>query len=137
MVAADTLQSSMALLQTVPEGCQSSMYEHLTTMVLKLLEDKPESISLKHISDLIKRQAMDKVESDPLVPFTQEADSSSSRAALKLYGCGFPVPADPPAVLARLLWRLCTPGRGVMVPALCKRSVMGRPDQLGHFVQGL
>lgn len=86
---------ALAYLQKTSSTEGSSVYEHLTQVLLKILEERPNSaVDLFETSVLAKRTAFDARESSPLVPLSSAADAAKIVAASNLFGYS-DLPVDP------------------------------------------
>lgn len=93
------ISDALAFLQkTTSDGstCLApSMYEHLTRVIIKILEDKPaNAVDLLETSHLIKCTAFDAKETSALVPIPVAPDVSRTAATANLFGKP-DLPIDP------------------------------------------
>eukprot|EP00798_Chlamydomonas_sp_ICE-L_P031212 gene31212-6361_t len=88
-------EESVSFLQTLPSSEGSSIYEHLTRIIAKVLEEKPSAaIDLLETSLLTKKTAFNVKESSPLVPVNAGADAAKTSSTAKLFG-NPDLPIDP------------------------------------------
>lgn len=90
-----TYEESVSFLQKLPSADGTSVYEHLTRVLYKILEDKPSgSIDLLETSLLTKKTAFTAKESSPLVPTHAGPDATKTVATAELFG-NPDLPIDP------------------------------------------
>ncbi|KAI8464163.1 MAG: flagellar radial spoke protein 4 [Monoraphidium minutum] len=88
-------QEALAFIQKVPATGGGSLYEHLTKLVVKVLEERPgDAVDVLETALLVKKAGLDQRESAPLVPAGAAADAAKTVALAGLFGTT-DVPIDP------------------------------------------
>lgn len=86
---------ALGYLQSTKSTAGSSVYEHLTEVLLKVLEERPDNaVDLLETSLLTKRTTFDAKETSPLVPLSSAADAAKVVAVSNLFGYA-DLPVDP------------------------------------------
>jgi hypothetical protein len=84
----DSLATVLAQLHKCSEKEYTSLFEHITTLVERVAEQRLDEVDLVQVSKLIKRQAQSCVEPDGLLPYTQTYDLGPALSRLQLFRCG-------------------------------------------------
>lgn len=83
----DSLAKVLALLQRRSDKGYTSLFDHVATLVERVVELRADEVDLALISKLIKRQSASCVEHDALLPYTHTDDLSGALARLQLFRC--------------------------------------------------
>eukprot|EP00877_Chromochloris_zofingiensis_P003995 jgi/Chrzof1/13597/Cz08g03200.t1 len=89
------VQEALAFLQKTSTTDGGSLFEELSKLVIKVLEEKPANpVDVLETALLVKKTGVDLRETSPLVPVSAAADAAKAVAAASLYGTP-EVPIDP------------------------------------------